>query len=108
MKSQKNIWWWGFLVGKVMIPALLLISLPMITFFFTNKKMSKEAVIFFFGDQKATFIETLVTSLQLNLNYIFSIIIVISLLNFLKKEIQERCLTLMEMCTTTIFILYFG
>ncbi|HDU0618983.1 TPA: hypothetical protein RD765_001816, partial [Enterococcus faecium] len=56
MKSQKNIWWWGFLVGKVMIPALLLISLPMITFFFTNKKMSKEAVIFFFGDQKATFI----------------------------------------------------
>nr|WP_229025435.1 hypothetical protein [Enterococcus faecium] len=62
-----------------MIPALLLISLPMITFFFTNKKMSKEAVIFFFGDQKATFIETLVTSLQLNLNYIFSIIIVISL-----------------------------
>lgn len=86
MKPKNNVWWWGFLVGKVMIPVLLLISLPLITFFFTNKKMSKEAVIFFFGDQKAPFIETLVTSLRFNLNYIFSIIIVISLLNFFKKR----------------------
>ena len=50
MKSQR-IFGGGVLVGKVMIPALLLISLPMITFSLPIK-MSKEAVIFFFGDQK--------------------------------------------------------
>ena len=36
--------------------------------------MSKEAVIFLWRP-KATFIETLVTSLQLNLNYIFQLLL---------------------------------
>lgn len=90
MKPKKNIWWWSFFMGKVVIPILLLTFLPVIPFFFTENKMSKEAVTFFFGGQKAPLIESLVIALKINVNYIFSIAIVISLLNFFKKRNSNK------------------
>lgn len=86
-KSHKNFSWHLFIVTKIVLPILMLVTLPVIPIiFFSTDMVDLSLEILLKSTEKVDLAIEILKHLNLSLTYLISILVLFVLLNFFKKQ----------------------